>query len=179
MTRLAPRVAALHVLIVDRWPGGTEDRLCAELGRTLPRSLTYMATITADGYPTSTPGAPDRGSGTGGAHDKLGAIVARREHASASYAALCAAVGDAAACVALVDRSGVKSALRAAQRLVDEWQPPVVVQPSTHRCHAPDGEHLEPWVRPECENLAVKAGMCHACYMRRRRWLAEQEQLAS
>ena len=179
-SRLTVRTVALHTLIVDRWPGGTEARLCAELTRTLPASLAYMAAITADGYPTSTPGAPDRATGGSGSHDKLGSIVARRERAAASYAALCASVGDAAACLALVDRSGVKTALRAAQRLVDEWQPPVVVQASLHRCTAPDDEHLEPWVRPECDSLAVKAGLCHACYMRRYRWAKEQEaQVAS
>ena len=176
MTPLTARVAALATLIDDRWPNGAESRLVTELARTLPRSLTHMATLTADGYPTSTPGASDRGTGAGGDHDKLGTIVALRAHATEAYSDLCGRVSDAAAHLALEDRLGVRSSLKAAQWLVDTWQPPVVVQPSLHRCTAPDSESLEPWVRPECDALAVKAGMCSACYTRRRRFKADQAQ---
>ncbi len=175
-SRITVRATALGHLITDRWPGGTEARQIAELARTLPRSLAYMASVAPDGWPTSTPGAPDRvGSAGSGSPDKLAGIVARRQHATASYAALCDAVGAATVFVAQMDRPGVRGALRAAQRVVDEWQPPVVVQASTHRCAPADSESLEPWTRPECQDLAVKAGLCNACYMRRRRWKIDQD----
>ena len=174
------QVHALHTLIRDRWPGGTEDRLCAELVRTIPRSLGYMVAVTPDGWPTSTPGAPDRGNGGRGVAEltSVEAATHHRARPTASYAALCGFVAGAAANVALVDRPGVRQALRGAQRIVDEWQPPVVVQYDTVRCSAPAEDHLEPWYRPDCENIAAtgRRGLCDACSMRRHRWIKANEQ---
>lgn len=176
MTTVTARIHALNHLIGDRWPGGVEIRLCAELARTLPRSLTHLVAVTADGFPTSVPGAPDRGNGGRSAAELTSvesAAHARRRSAEA-YAALCARIGDAAASVALMDRHGVRDALRAAQGIVDAWQPPASETARSLRCSAPSDVHLEPWYRPDCDNVSApgRQGLCDACAMRRRRWRA-------
>ena len=179
MTTVANRLHALGHLISDRWPGGLEARLCAVLARTLPRSLAHLAAVTADGFPSSTPGASDRGNG-GRSTAELTSVesaVHGRTRPSAAYAALCAAVGDAAAAVAVMDRRGVRDALRAAQGVVDAWQPPAHDTARTLRCSAPSDVHLEPWYRPDCDNVSApgRQGLCDACAMRRWRWRRAQE----
>ena len=182
--RLTPRVAALTTLIVKQWgPSSTEARQIDALTHALPRALREMALECPDGYPTSTPGAPDRGgSASTGSPDKLGGIVARRQRASSSYAALAASVARVGEGVALGERTTVRRALSACIALTDEWHPKIdtsaIVQ--SQRCSSPAEVHLEPWYRADCENIASpgRQGRCDACSMRRHRWLKEQEEVA-
>lgn len=175
--RLTTQLSALGTLIADRWPDRIEHRLVVQLVATLPRSLEHMATITADGHPTSTPGAPDRGNGARGESELTSvesAVESRLRLAdperspTEAYVAMRAAVVAAALAVAEDDRTETRRQLRTAQRLVDTWQPPVVIQPTAHRCTPAGEEALEAWVRPDCEANAVRSGLCSACYQRRR-----------
>lgn len=187
--RITTQLAALGTLIADRWPNRLEHRLVTQLAATLPRSLGHLAAIAADGYPTSTPGASDRGIG-GRSENELWSVEAAIETRllldhpdpasqapSAAYAALAASVVEAAAAVADDDRMAVRRALRNAQRLVDTWQPPVVEVYRQVRCTPPADEATDPWTRPDCENIAApgRRGLCDACSMRRHRWLKAQE----
>jgi hypothetical protein len=183
--RLTPRVAALTTLIVQRWgPGSTEARQIHALGDALPRALREMALECPDGYPTSTPGASDRGgSASTGSADKLGNLVHRRERAVTAYSTLCASVAAVAVGVAQEDRTTVRRALEACIGVTDGWHPKIDTKPivKAQRCSVPAERALEPWVRPECENVASpgRHGMCDACSMRSHRWVkAHQEEVA-
>ena len=179
--RLTPRVAALTTLIVTRWgPASTEARQITQLGDVLPRVLRVLWIDTPDGYPTSTPGARDRGgSASTGSADKLGSLVAQRERTTATYATLCASVGLAAQCVALGDRRGLRAALGEALRVTDGVQDKIDTEPiaKAQRCSSPGDQHTEPWYRADCENISSpgRQGRCDACSMRRHRWLAKQQ----
>jgi hypothetical protein len=186
--RLTTQLTALGTLIADRWPDRIEHRLVAQLAATLPRSLEHLATVVADGFPASTPGAPDRGNG-GRSESELtsveSAVEARlrlsdpdpERSPAEAYAGLCAAVVAAAVAVADEDRMAARRQLRAAQRIVDRWQPPVVEAYRQLRCTPPADEATAPWARPDCENVAApnRRGLCDACSMRRHRWLRAQE----
>jgi hypothetical protein len=188
--RLTPRVAALTTLIVKQWgPSSTEARQIAQLGEVLPRVLRVLWLDTPDGYPTSTPGAPDRGgSASAGSPDKLGSLVARRERTTATYSLLCAAVGRASEGVALMDRNTVRDALSAALRVTDGCQDSIEPQAYTTLkerltcCRKQDNDDgSESWVDPLCENIADQGrqGMCEPCYRRRYNYMrreAEQQQ---
>jgi hypothetical protein len=143
-----------------------------------------MALECPDGYTTSTPGARDRdGSRSTGSTDKLGGLVSRRMRATSAYAALTADVSVAVASVALSDRTTLKRALNACITVTDEWQPKIDTKPivKAQRCSVPAERALEPWVRPDCENVASpgRHGMCDACSMRSHRWVkAHQEEVA-
>ncbi len=182
--RLTPRVAALTTLIVKQWgPSSTEARQIAQLGDVLPRVLRVLWLDTPDGYPTSTPGAPDRGgSASAGSPDKLGSLVARRERTTTTYSLLCAAVGRASEGVALRDRNAVRTALSDALRVTDGCQDRIDTKPivQAQRCSSPAEDQLEPWYHPDCENVASpgRQGRCDACSMRRHRWLKTQEEVA-
>jgi hypothetical protein len=188
MTPITARVAALHTLIGDRWPGGVEDRMCAELARTLPRSLAHMVAVTPDGFPTSTPGAPDRANGARGSAEltSVESATHHRTRSTRSYTALCVFVGDAAARVALMDRMALKDSLRAAQAVVDEWQPPMsAAERETAwrnvRCSASvDMAGYMDWSLADCENVAApgRQGLCTRCHMRRYRWIKAQDEVA-
>lgn len=181
--RLTPRVAALTTLIVQRWgPASTEARQIHALSDALPRALREMALECPDGYPTSTPGASDRGgSASTGSPDKLGNLVHRRERAATAYSTLCASVAAVAVGVAQEDQTTVKRALEACIRVTDGWHPKIdtstIVQ--SQRCSSPADVHLEPWYRADCENVASpgRQGRCDACSMRRHRWLKEHEEV--
>ena len=49
MTTVANRLHALGHLIGDRWPGGLEARLCAELARTLPEAEDTNSNVNLNG----------------------------------------------------------------------------------------------------------------------------------
>lgn len=182
--RLTPRVAALTTLIIKQWgPSSTEARQIDTLSQALPRALREMALECPDGYPTSTPGAPDRGgSASTGSPDKLGGIVARRQRATASYSALCSAVAGVAVAISESDRGAVRRALSSGIAITDEWHPKVDTSAivEAQRCSSPASEHLEPWYRADCENVASsnRQGRCDACSMRRYRWHKSQEEVA-
>lgn len=178
MTRPAAQLAALTTLIGDRWPDGQELRQCAELARTMPRAIGHMVAVTADGFSASTAGNPDRVGARSTSGDGMLSTVARRDRSTAAYGALSAHLADAAASLVALDRYGVRDALRDAQRVVDVWQPPVVVQASASRCAAIGTETMEPWYREDCTDLAVKAGLCANCFMRRYRWRKAQDEHA-
>ena len=172
-SRLTPRVSALTTLIGDRYGrGSTEYRLSNQLKTMLPVVIDQMARVCPDGYPTSTPGASGRDGGGGSSSlDTLGNLVARREHPTASYAALCALVGDATADLSASDRQGMKRALNACLRIADEWQPKVDTEAivRAQKCTSPAADHVESWYRADCENVAApgRQGLCDACHMRK------------
>lgn len=175
---ITAQLAALRTLIDDRWPGSRTAGRAEQLAATLPRALAHMADHCPDGYPTSTPGAPDRGNGGRSTAEltSVEAAVHHRTRPADAYAALCASVANAAAHVALMDRRGTSAALRQAQQVVDAWQP---LAPDTYRslrCTPPSDEAMQPWARPDCENIAApgRRGLCDACSMRRHRWQREQ-----
>ena len=187
--RLTTQLTALGTLVADRWPERLEHRLVAQLAATLPRSLEHLATVTADGHPTSTPGAPDRGNGARGdseltsvesaveARLRLGDPNRTLRAPAEAYASLVLHVTTAAVAVADDDRMAARRALRSAQLIVDTWQPPVVEAYRQLRCTPPADEATAPWARPDCENVAApnRRGLCDACSMRRHRWLKAQE----
>jgi len=175
-SRLAVRTAALVTLIEDRCGhGSTESRLARQLHGIIPRAITELAIELPDGYPSSTPGAPDRG-GNSSTIDTLGNLVVRRLTPTSTYTSLCAAVGDATAKVALRDRQGVKAALGAALAITDGcWRRPSDDEKSARRaqatcCHQMDcDDGTAAWVDPLCSNIAApgRQGLCDACYRRR------------
>jgi hypothetical protein len=179
--RLTTQLAALQTLIANRWPNRIEHQLVTQLATTLPRSLDHLTTITADGHPTTTPGAADHHNG-GRTDNELttveAAVEARLQLAhpdrspTDAYHHLCTTITTAATFVALNDRPGVRNSLRAAQRIVDTWQPPATPTYTQLRCTPPADEATQPWTRPDCENIAApgRRGLCDACSMRRHRW---------
>ena len=187
--RLTTQLTALGTLITNRWPHRLEHRLVTQLAATLPRSLEHLASITADGYPTSTPGASERGIG-GRSTSELWPVESTIETRlrlddpnrtmsapAEAYATLVLHVTTAAVAVADDDRMAARRALRSAQLIVDTWQPPVVEAYRQLRCTPPADEATAPWARPDCENVAApnRRGLCDACSMRRHRWLKAQD----
>lgn len=179
-SRLAVRTATLATLIENRWGhGSTESRLARQLHTVTPRAIAELAIELPDGYPTSTPGAPDRGGNTT-TTDTLGNLVIRRLTPTTTYTSLCAAVGDATAKVALMDRQGVKDALRVALAITDGcWRHPSDQEKTARRTQATcqhqmdNDDNTAPWVDPHCQNIAApgRQGFCDACYQRRYRHL--------
>jgi hypothetical protein len=183
-SRLTPRVAALGTLIADRYGrGSNEHRMCSQLSDALPRVISVLRADTPDGYPTSTPGARDRDGGRSTSLDTLGNLVARRERTTSTYSLLCAAVAEASASLACSDRPGVRRALSDALRVADGCQVIIDTKAITksQRCFSPASEHLEPWYRADCENVASpgRQGRCDACSMRRHRWIKANEEGAA
>ena len=174
--RLTAQTAALSTLIGDRWPDGTEARLVADLIARLPRTITQMALVTPDGYPTSVVGAPDRATGGGSSSpDRLAALVARREAPTEDYRRLGRLVSEAAAGVAVSDRQAVRRAITTALAVTDAWQPPASAEERRAMmcCHSIDNDRgIEEWVDPLCERIADvgRRGLCEPCWRRRHRW---------
>lgn len=174
--RLSVRVEALASIVADRWGPGTEARLVGQLAERLPRTIAMMALATPDGYPSSAPGAPDRGgSSSTSSTDRLGDLVARRSRAVEGYARLGDFVGTAAAFAAVGDRQGVRRALSDALTVTDEWQPPAppgVKAALSCARWTPQDSGVDDWVDPLCERIADvgRAGLCEACWRRRHRW---------
>ena len=176
MTRLTAQADALSTLIGDRWPSGNEARLIGDLVARLPRTIGQMAMVCPDGYPSSTPGAADRATGTSSSGtDRMAALVARREAPTEDYRRLSALVSAAAAGVATNDRQAVRRALGDALAVTDAWQPPATAEERRAMmcAHSTDGDSgVEEWVDPLCERIADlgRRGLCETCWRRRHRW---------
>jgi hypothetical protein len=185
---VANQISALRMLVIDRWPRARLVAHIDQLATTSPRAVAHMVDLASIGYPASTVGAADRSNGGGAELTSVESAVARRlgdlgagldpsKAPAVAHAALSAHLSDAAAAVALMDRRGVLAAVRAAQRLVDAWQPLAGDTYRALRCQPPTDEATEPWTRPDCENVAAvgRKGLCDACAMRRHRWQRAQE----
>lgn len=181
MTRLSIRTAALATIITDRWPAGTEARLVDDLAARLPRTIAQLAMATPDGYPSSTPGASERGgpSGSSSSPDRIGNLIARRSRAVEAYAHLTELLGTATAAAAVADRQGVRRALSDALGVTDEWQPPApasVKAALTCSRWTVQDTGVDDWVDPLCQRIADvgRSGLCEACWRRRHRWMARR-----
>jgi hypothetical protein len=187
---VANQISALRMLVIDRWPRARLVAHIDQLATTSPRAVAHMVDLTSIGFRASTDfdRLLNRSDGGGAELTSVESAVARRlgelgagtdptKAPAVAHAALSAHLSDAAVAVALMDRRGVLAAVRAAQRLVDAWQPLAGDTYRALRCQPPTDEATEPWTRPDCENVAAvgRKGLCDACAMRRHRWQRAQE----
>jgi len=166
---LIAQTHALNILIGDRWPQRVEHILATQLAQATPTVIAAWNLTASDGYPTSTPGAADRNNGGRGTSEltSVEAAVITRTRPIGAETALSAAVRAATIAVWHSDRKAVRTELKVALNITDQWQPPSSPKlAATLRCAGMVPTSAWPG-RPECHNIADgganSLGLCVAC----------------
>jgi hypothetical protein len=176
MSRTLTQAKALHEIVTKQWGDTSANaKRTRTILTTLPNAIAYMATITPDGYPTSTPGAPDRGgSRSTNELTSVEAAYVQRNDSVLAHQLLTNMLKAAALTAHLNDKPACRTHLKQVQTIINTWQLPAAPKlAATLRCTGGEGldELNAPWKRPDCTNISDprRNGLCTACHMRRYR----------